>query len=394
MQSFIYTLLAYDIKENSKYLICHSKKDNSSCYPPVSLYRERIVVDHGLELYKQLHHQESDCYKRVSTELSQGCASLELDSAQHIEYAIKLTLCELSLAQLKIPTECHSVSKNSPKLRHCVRKLSHSPQTWTSYSVMICFAIRYPLEKDILEKWHINMTFNQAKNFDILNKQQQHLIQWQHQELALLDQLRNSQNRLIDQLEQIRSTHLKSANQIQSIFETLVLLQDQADLMVHRYHQVMNHQVETTSHQLNELSLQHQLEIDRMANAMASTLAEADRRLLTLVHSLVQALEHLDQNKQLQAVYFEDWKTMVQLVNSSLSELTHHASHLNQSLSLIDAHISVFTWPFQWIQMATRDMRQTALTTLWYGILSCNFYRVMPSVFWKRILFTCLTIEG
>ncbi|KAI8327940.1 Tht1-like nuclear fusion protein-domain-containing protein [Choanephora cucurbitarum] len=390
-----YTLLILMLS----FVFTFDKKENKFTVP---LSREKIVVDHGLELYRQLQNQESDCYKKVTTELLEGCHSLNLNSTQHIRYAIRLTLCELSLAQLKIPIECHSTDAHN--LKYCVRKLSYSPQTWTSYSgyfrdvVMICFAIRYPLEKEILENLHFNITLNQAKNFEILYQQQKHLIEWQQQEIALLDQLRGSQSRLIDQLEHIRVTHLKSANQIQSIFESLVLLEDQADLIVSKYDQVITHQVQLASLQLKELSLQHQIELDRMANLITSSLEAADRQLWTIVRGMTQVAENVEKTVRLQTIYFEDWNKIMSSINSQLSEALNYTSSINDRITLINEHVSWFssllTNPMQWVHIVVSNLQDGMFATLSYAIVFYNLYRSISFTFWKRIVLAIFTTTG
>ncbi|OBZ84781.1 hypothetical protein A0J61_07164 [Choanephora cucurbitarum] len=357
MLSFVFT---FDRKENSN----------------KNLFEQRSThVLYHLELYRQLQNQESDCYKKVTAELLEGCYSLNLNSVQHIQYAIKLALCELSLAQLKIPIECHSTDARN--LKNCVRKLSYSPQTWTSYSGYF---------RDV------------AKNFEILYQQQKHLIEWQQQEIALLDQLRGSQSRLIDQLEHIRAAHLKSANQIQSIFESLVLLEDQADLIVSKYNQVITHQVQSASLQLKELSLQHQIELDRMANLITSSLEAADRQLWTIIRGMTQVTENVEKTVQLQTIYFEDWSKIMSSINSQLSEALNHTSSINDRITLINEHVSWFSSllisPKQWAHIVVSNLKDGALATLSYAIVFYNLYRSMSVTFWKRIALAIFTTTG
>ncbi|CAO3643587.1 unnamed protein product [Mucor fragilis] len=114
--------------------------DDTDAFCLVSLLKEKIVLDHGLELYRNLQQHESDCFRKVTLMLSDGCGSLaNLDSIQSMTYAILLTLCELSTAAVPIPHACRAVQSQSAHvspetITHCALTLSKTPQTWTSYS--------------------------------------------------------------------------------------------------------------------------------------------------------------------------------------------------------------------------------------------------------------------
>ncbi|KAI9486610.1 MAG: hypothetical protein EXX96DRAFT_48133 [Benjaminiella poitrasii] len=60
----------------------HTNKEQEN---KISLLKEKIVIDHGLELYKNLQNQESDCFKKVTLKLIQGCNSLNIDSIENME---------------------------------------------------------------------------------------------------------------------------------------------------------------------------------------------------------------------------------------------------------------------------------------------------------------------
>lgn len=46
---------------------------------------ERIVIDHGLELYRSLQNHESDCFRAATVALHDGCNSLSYDSVENME---------------------------------------------------------------------------------------------------------------------------------------------------------------------------------------------------------------------------------------------------------------------------------------------------------------------
>ncbi|KAI8076535.1 uncharacterized protein B0P05DRAFT_512051 [Gilbertella persicaria] len=366
----------------------------------VSLLKEKIVIDHGLELYKHLQAQESDCYKRVTIDLFEGCQSLSVNSTRHIEYAIQLTMCELSMAQVKIPGECQSLNRGTAK--QCVKKLSHSPQTWTSYSVMICFAIRYPLEKDTLEKLHANITLNQAKNFDMLSKQQERLIQWQQEEFKTLGQLKDTQQDLLDQLDHAHQIHLKSANQIQSIFDALVVLQHQTEAVMERYNQLTEHHVQQMTHRLDELTLKQETELYRLLSSVVSTLQTVDHQLTEMLLSQQHIMQQFNTAEQLQTHYLQRWQQSMEAVNLSLSDILitslNHVRNLNENLGVIQDQVSVLSIPFYWLKRlsstAWQDIQCISLTITLHGVLFSHLYRRIRGHGLKRIAFALLLTLG
>ncbi|OUM68832.1 hypothetical protein PIROE2DRAFT_57804 [Piromyces sp. E2] len=76
---------------------------------------------------------KEDCFQNSIKTLKYGCLEMELDDNKKMEYAVELTLCELTSANISIPTEC----QNNQKIKNmakCVETISRYNQLWTSYS--------------------------------------------------------------------------------------------------------------------------------------------------------------------------------------------------------------------------------------------------------------------
>lgn len=130
-----------------------------------------------------MQHSEQDCFRDAAFTLHSGCRSLSVSKQDKVEYALLLTLCELSTANVQVPTVCIPPFKENGKARQCVMELARVPQTWTSYSgyfrdaESMCLAIRYPLERELVEQLHQNITKQQISNLALLQKQQQQMTE-------------------------------------------------------------------------------------------------------------------------------------------------------------------------------------------------------------------------
>ncbi|ORX76208.1 hypothetical protein BCR32DRAFT_304069 [Anaeromyces robustus] len=116
---------------------------------------------------------KEDCFQNSIKTLKYGCLEMELDDNKKMEYAVELTLCELTSANISVPTECRHDQKNR-SMAKCVENISRYSQLWTSYSgyfkdvVNMCYAIRYPLERNLLQNIHRNITKYQFNNMHVI----------------------------------------------------------------------------------------------------------------------------------------------------------------------------------------------------------------------------------
>lgn len=325
---------------------------------------ERIVIDHGLELYRSLQNHESDCFRAATVALHDGCNSLSYDSVENMEYALMLTFCELGSAKWKLPKVCFEISEDFSKatrnkVKQCVKRLSDTPQTWTSYSgyfrdvFLMCFAIRYPMEKEILDQVHRNITANQARNFDILQEQQEFLIKWRNEEFKTLGKMNTTQQTLLDQMEKIRGAHAKSADQIQLIFDALVLLQNQTEAVIFTYNNMVKYHVGEVQNQLNQLVNRQEFEVDYVMGTIVDGLQRINTNIGEMITIQQEALQSWSHSKDIQKEYLEAWTGSIidvnRDLNNFLNESLTNVKTLHDNISSVHQQIKVFTSPFEQI---------------------------------------------
>ncbi|CAG8524561.1 3007_t:CDS:10, partial [Gigaspora rosea] len=150
--------------------------------------------------------------------LKHGCRNIDISDNDKIKYAVLLTMCEIATANLVAPMECNDIVQD---VGTCVEALARIPQLWTSYSgyfrevFHMCFAVRYSIERDLLEELHKNITQNQLINYSILRVQQDDMISWRKEEMARLIQLEKSQSMILNSVNVIEKiTSLASVNMV------------------------------------------------------------------------------------------------------------------------------------------------------------------------------------
>ncbi|KAI8143593.1 hypothetical protein BJV82DRAFT_98164 [Fennellomyces sp. T-0311] len=65
----------------------------------------------SIESFRQLEEREPDCFKDTARILHRGCRSLTATTYDKVQYAVLLTVCELSTANLPVPRECYLPQK-------------------------------------------------------------------------------------------------------------------------------------------------------------------------------------------------------------------------------------------------------------------------------------------
>ena len=116
------------------------------------------------------------CVREAIHALSDHCRTIDTDlqTPDKICFAIKLTLCELEMAE-DVPRECMSSCTYNPY--PCVRALETRPQWWTSFSgnlrdaALLCHAARHEVEKDQLLDLYRNVSSLQSELFQGLQKE-------------------------------------------------------------------------------------------------------------------------------------------------------------------------------------------------------------------------------
>lgn len=78
---------------------------------------------------------DTGCFLAASQSIYVECEHLTFAEyeSQRSSYAIRLTLCELSVAGISAPVQCQ-VSQQSWDIRTCLQQLELRPQWWTTFS--------------------------------------------------------------------------------------------------------------------------------------------------------------------------------------------------------------------------------------------------------------------
>ncbi|KAK9456688.1 Tht1-like nuclear fusion protein-domain-containing protein [Dipodascopsis uninucleata] len=117
------------------------------------------------------------CFRNMLSSILPTCEMLSTE--ERVNHAIRLTLCELSAAQVQPPRYCrfdHTFQQEASQYerQECLRELKDSPQYWTSFSgnfraiASICLAERKNHEKDEVIRLHRNITEIQLHALEIL----------------------------------------------------------------------------------------------------------------------------------------------------------------------------------------------------------------------------------
>lgn len=123
----------------SPYIIPHSNT------PPSPSLRDLLSTLSTLQ-------RKPTCYRTAATSLIHRCKSLSTDipDPDRVQFAIKLTICELDLIQ-QTPSICHIESR----LKDCVKILATKDHWWTTFSgnlrevSNVCWIGRQEVEKGI-----------------------------------------------------------------------------------------------------------------------------------------------------------------------------------------------------------------------------------------------------
>lgn len=224
--------------------------------------------------------------------------------------------------------------------------------------MLICFAIKYPMEKEILEKLHENITLNQVKNFDILQNQQNYLIQWRQQEFEMLDVLKESQVDVINHIAKAKDYYQKTESQIEFLFDTLGLLQNRTQLAIVQYDEMMNHHVEQVHRQLHDLLIHQTMEMDDLVDALLLKLDKVHRHVEQSLLDQIQAANRWNEYvKNIELELNDSWKNSIQnmstilykAINGPLGEMKQLQDKLNDA----HRHLTDIMKPFYWVSENT-----------------------------------------
>jgi hypothetical protein len=192
---------------------------------------------------------------------------------------------------------------------------------------------------------------NQAKNFELLKNQHDYLINWHRQEMNTFDYLKEAQNELWYQVQSVQQIHLKTANQIQMIFDTLVLVQNSTELVVNKYNNMMYVHMQELQSQLNEIAIRQAIEIDQLVNNVLGDLTQVEQGLSKMIEVQHKVIKEWDETKVVQKEYLDVWQESIEQVNDRLNEVMNHSlQHLKgikQDIADIQDQISWLILPFK-----------------------------------------------
>lgn len=163
-----------------------------------------------------------------------------------------------------------------------------------------------------------------------MQEQQEYLIKWRNEEFKALDKMRNTQGKLLNQMEKIRRTHAKSADQIQLIFDALVLLQNQTEAVISTYNNLVKYHVGEVQNQLNQLVNRQESEIDYVMSAVYNGLQRINHNIEEMVTIQQEALQSWSHSK----VYSQRIRMKI-LVTKLCIILTGYAKRVLGSLDTV-----------------------------------------------------------
>ncbi|KAI8097068.1 uncharacterized protein BX664DRAFT_72335 [Halteromyces radiatus] len=303
------------------------------------------VTDHGLDLFNGLQLKQKDCFKKATLSLEKECQQIGFDQQNQMKYALMLTLCELETAQISIPLECHHPTLY---LQVCITKLASIPQTWTTYSgyfrdvSTICFAIRYPLEKELLQQAQQNMTLYQTKYYNMLQQQQLDMIEWRNQEMKLLDTIRLQQFELWSEFNHLQDHSSDEMNDLISIIR---------ETKHHASDIYANQQMLTKAnqHYFNQIN-QYLINILNHTNhEFTSIYTKMEIMSLWQNETMTKWLHWQEVQHQL----VQQWQTSVNDANQTLSHLLdmteHQLKSVQYDINNIQTDLRFIIQPIQWL---------------------------------------------
>ncbi|KAF7729865.1 hypothetical protein EC973_003599 [Apophysomyces ossiformis] len=94
----------------------------------------------------------------------------------------------------------------------------------------MCMALRYPIERDLLESLHKDLTASQLKYFELLKEQQHELVEWRQEEMTNLHELLHTQQILQEHLEIMQNMQKSTSDETSNLYDAIVSMQRQVDI--------------------------------------------------------------------------------------------------------------------------------------------------------------------
>ncbi|KAG0054772.1 hypothetical protein BGZ83_010448 [Gryganskiella cystojenkinii] len=255
----------------------------ADAHPTAVTLDDLSVVNRGIESLDAHDHRTDDCFRDAAKALRQGCQGIELDKDEKTKYAIRLTVCEIETAHLKVPEDCLRIglstapSKRIEKITSkCIQSLGRVPQHWTSYTGyfrevnMMCLAVRYSIEQEELRSLQRNLTRAQEDHIRTLRHHQE--------ELTLTHKLQ------MDQLEQLLHLHANLSAEVKSTLTTTNTVRDSLSSI----HKDVSDLLIKTS---NDIAKQQTHALSSLKGANDKILSEYQRGIAQILGSISKSLQ-------------------------------------------------------------------------------------------------------
>lgn len=207
------------------------------------------------------------------------------------------------------------------------------------------------------------------------------------------DHLKESQNELWYQVQSIQQIHLQTANQIQMIFDTLVLVQSSTELVVNKYNNMIHFHMQELQNQLNEIATRQAIEIDQLVNNVLGDLTQVEQGLSKMIDAQHRVIKDWDETKVVQKEYLDVWQESIEQVNDRLNEVMdrslQHLKSIKQDISVIQDQISLLIVPFKWFHESFTNLyikiRHGALKILIHVLLFHYVYNAITGGLIKKL---------
>ncbi|EPX74963.1 nuclear membrane protein [Schizosaccharomyces octosporus yFS286] len=146
-------------------------------FPDVAFSKSLTEFESLASVYHTLSRKPT-CYQSTAFSLMSACEVLntELSMDERIDYAIRLTICDLEHAQISVPYECKRESHSS-----CLKKLESVSSWWISFASHyhdishLCKLARLEFDKGISIEVNRNITLIQKDLLELLTSELQYI---------------------------------------------------------------------------------------------------------------------------------------------------------------------------------------------------------------------------
>ncbi|CAB5392557.1 unnamed protein product [Rhizophagus irregularis] len=279
---------------------------------------ERMIIEHG-QASLTILEKKHDCFKEATTTLKNGCKNVNLSNNDKMQYAIRLAKCELATANLAFPMECDDIDHDVGK---CIESISRIPQFWTTYSgyfrevSQMCFAMRYSLERDLLEEYNRNVTF---KYHHILKHLHEIMMTLRKEEVNRLSQIKKFLTNMakdVNELEETTSFNMGSLKGILSDFQ--IITQSALSQIIH------------LNEELGKFVPNARIILDEINNANEQQLSTIKELTVTSKDIIQVNFEKLGQIYQIDAVARDILLSQEQVYDNMEDVKNKHDELLNQ----------------------------------------------------------------